>query len=253
MAVGTTKPKLEAIAYGEEDIISDPVKIDYLTAYLRPEENYLLELFGVPHFYFTRIRHTGDRDGETDVITVLPFSQMFPTAKKIGYICGGYPRYSVTWSKAWGQKRGMRGQALTRELSNIEKILQSAGIRHYKTSRMVDVPVYFAVSSNGINDMPRLMAQSALLDNRWVKEQMKQVFVSDNEAKDEEINLVHEKNENLETLLAEKRSGGFKNSKSLDQRSFKGKNGKRIFLALAVVGVIALLAFFVFGGSSPVI
>ena len=163
---GTTKPQQESLYFEEIEEITNPTEKEELEKFIKPGEEYLLPMMNSPNFYYTRIRHRGDRgeDGwaETDYITVLPFTtaiQFF--SWKGSWISGYYPRYNPKLSITYGEYRGVRETIASKPLTRIQEFFERLGVKEYDTRYIQSVPIYFVLGCTATANYSNLIQKTS--------------------------------------------------------------------------------------------
>ena len=225
----SNKPMQEALYFEEIEEITSPTLKEDLSRYIKPGEEYLLPMMNSPNFYYTRIRHRGDRPGngdwtETDYITVLPFTtalQFF--GFKGSFISEFYPRWSPKLSIAYGEYRGVRETVTTLELTRIQTFLSKIGIKEYNTRVLKSVPIYFVLGSTITARYSNLIQKLPHLEADWIENQARGVQAMDAGDRDTEIDMLYSVIENDKRLLTRKLRPAFYETPMIERDGLRGK------------------------------
>ena len=176
MYSGTNKPLQETLYFEQIDEITSPTIKEDLSAFIKPGEEYLLPLVDSSNFYYTRIRHRGDRPGdggwtETDYITLLPFTTAIQFFGWRGsFIAEMYPRLNPKLAIVYGEFRGSRESITQLELSRVQALFQKLGLREYNTRVVQSIPIYFVLGCTATANYSTLMAKLPVLKSEWIDE-----------------------------------------------------------------------------------
>ena len=256
---GGTKPIQETIYYEDLEEITNPHEREDLSKFVKPGEEYLLPLMNSPNFYYTRIRHRGDRPGkgwgETDYITLLPFTQSIQHFSWNGsWIAEDFPRLRPKLSICYGEYRGTRDRITERPLSRLELFFERIGFREYDTRGIDSVPVYFVTGCTATANYANLLQKVPHLEMEWIEKNARGVQSADASDYESEISMLYDIVENDKRLLAKKLSPAFYETPMIENNDWKTKAGtaiaekKTLFPYLFMGLLLSLFGYLYFTG-----
>ncbi len=230
---GGTKPIQETIYYEEIEEVTNPHEREDLSRFVKPGNEYLLPQVNSAHFYYTRLRHKGDRPNggwaETDYITLLPFTQAIQHFSWNGsWICENFPRLRPKLSITYGEYRGTRDRITERPLSRLESFFEKLGIKDYDTRSIDSVPVYFVHGCTATANYANLIQKVPHLEMEWIEKNARGVQSADASDYESEIGMLYDIIENDKRLLAKKLSPAFYETPMIENNDWKSKAGNTL-------------------------
>ena len=221
---GDSKPIQETLYYETIEEITNPTEREDLRKFIKPGEEYLLPMMNSPQFYYTRIKHEhGDRIGQTDYITVLPFTTCIqPFGWRGSWICQEYPRLNPKLSLVYGEFRGTREGVGTIQLNSVQKFLQKLG-KHYDTRIVQSIPIYFALGTTMTANYSNLIQKLPHLETSWIEQNARGVQSQDSSDYTTEIDMLYDIIENDKKLLSRKLRPAFYETKIIEREGVRGK------------------------------